>query len=85
MEEGGPMKGRILSCAVVGMALLRREKLKHRRGNRLEKKSKTLNGSFLFLSHYPNITLIWINVRDPLYFLGYGTPHIYVKRILFSS
>ena len=26
----------------------------------------------------------WINVRDPLYFLGYGIPYIYVKRILFS-
>ena len=23
---------------------------------------------------------IWINVRDPLYFLGYGIPHIYVKK-----
>ena len=29
--------------------------------------------------------LSWINVRDPLYFLGYGIPYIYVKRILFSS
>ena len=29
--------------------------------------------------------VIWINVRDPLYFLGYGIPSIYVKRILFSS
>ena len=27
----------------------------------------------------------WINVRDPLYFLGYGIPYIYEKRILFSS
>ena len=27
----------------------------------------------------------WINVRDPLYFLGLGIPYIYVKRILFSS
>ena len=26
-----------------------------------------------------------INVRDPLYFLGYGIPYIYVKRILFPS
>ena len=30
-------------------------------------------------------TLNWIHVRDPLYFLGYGIPYIYVKRILFSS
>ena len=29
--------------------------------------------------------LNWINVRDPLYFLGYGIPYIYVKRILFFS
>ena len=28
--------------------------------------------------------LNWINVKDPLYFLGYGIPRIYVKRILFS-
>ena len=28
--------------------------------------------------------LFWINVRDPLYFLGCGIPYIYVKRILFS-
>ena len=27
----------------------------------------------------------WINVRDPLYFLGYGIPYMYVKSILFSS
>ena len=29
--------------------------------------------------------MIWINVRDPLtlYFLVYGIPYIYVKRILF--
>ena len=27
----------------------------------------------------------WINVRDPLYFLVYGIPYIYEKRILFSS
>ena len=26
-----------------------------------------------------------INVRDPLYLLGYGIPDIYVKRIPFSS
>ena len=29
--------------------------------------------------------LLWINVRDPLYFLGYGIPYTYLKRILFSS
>ena len=23
----------------------------------------------------------WINVRDPLYFLGYGIPYIYAKRM----
>ena len=23
----------------------------------------------------------WINVRDPLYLLGYGLPYMYVKRI----
>ena len=28
-------------------------------------------------------TLNWINVRDPFYFLGYGIPYIYVKRIFF--
>ena len=27
----------------------------------------------------------WINVRDPLYFLGYGIPYIYENRIFFSS
>ena len=26
----------------------------------------------------------WINVRDPLHFLGYGIPYIFEKRILFS-
>ena len=25
-----------------------------------------------------------INVRDPVYFLGYGIPYIHVKRIPFS-
>ena len=29
--------------------------------------------------------LLRINVRDPLYFLGYGIPYIHVKRILLSS
>ena len=26
-----------------------------------------------------------IGFSDPVYFLGYGVPYIYVKRILFSS
>ena len=30
-------------------------------------------------------SVVWINVRDPVYFLGYGIPYIYEKRILFSS
>ena len=36
--------------------------------------------SMLYLTPYN-----WINVRDPLYFLGYGIPYIYVKRILFLA
>ena len=37
-----------------------------------------LNGAFLTSGFF------CINVRDPLYFLAYGIPYIYVNRILFS-